>query len=176
MAGVTYQDYPHARLIVLWGVNPSASGIHLVPFVREAQKAGRTLVVIDPRATSLARQADLHLAVRPGTDLPVALALHRFLFEEGHADEAFLAEHTTGAERLRARAAEWTIERAADVAGIDAARSRAASPSCTSPPRRRWSAAAGASSATATAAAPRRRSWRCRRSPASSASAAAASR
>ena len=121
MAGVTYQDYPHARLIILWGVNPAASGIHLVPYLREAQKAGARLVVVDPRATSLARQAEIHLAVRPGTDLPVALSLHRFLFEEGHADQAFLAEHTTGAEQLRARAAEWTFERAADVAGIDAA-------------------------------------------------------
>ena len=61
MPGVTYEDYVHARLIVLWGVNPSTSGIHLVPFIKEARKAGATLVVVDPRATSLARQADLHI-------------------------------------------------------------------------------------------------------------------
>ena len=121
MAGVTYQDYPHARLIVLWGVNPAASGIHLVPFLREAQKAGARLVVIDPRSTSLARQADLHLPVRPGTDLPVALSIHRYLFEEGHADAGFLAEHTTGGDLLRARARDWTFERAAAEAGLDAA-------------------------------------------------------
>jgi len=121
MPGVTYHDYAHARLIVLWGVNPAASGIHLVPFLREAQKSGAQVIVIDPRATSLARQADLHLAVRPGTDLPIALSIHRFLFEEGHADEAFLAEQTTGAETLRERAREWTFERAASEAGIDAA-------------------------------------------------------
>jgi anaerobic selenocysteine-containing dehydrogenase len=121
MAGVTYEDYPHARLIVLWGVNPAASGIHLIPFIREAQKRGARLVVIDPRGTSTAHQADMHLPVRPGTDLPVALALHRYLFENGHADEAFLAAHTTGADKLRARAGEWTIERAARVAQIDAA-------------------------------------------------------
>jgi anaerobic selenocysteine-containing dehydrogenase len=119
MAGVTYQDYPHARLIVLWGVNPAASGIHLVPFLKEARAAGAKLVVVDPRATSLARQADLHLQVRAGTDLAVALAIHRFLFESGKADEHFLAEHTTGASDLRARAAEWTFERAAQVAGLD---------------------------------------------------------
>jgi anaerobic selenocysteine-containing dehydrogenase len=119
MPGVSYLDYPHARLIVLWGVNPAASGIHLVPYVKEAQKAGARLVVVDPRATSLARQADLHLAVRPGTDLPVALALHRFLFEEGHADERFLAAHTTGSSMLRPRANEWTFDRAAEVAGVD---------------------------------------------------------
>ena len=121
MAGVSYQDYPHAKLIVLWGVNPSASGIHLIPFIKEAQAAGATLVVIDPRTTSLARKADLHLAVRPGTDLPVALALHRVMFEEGHADLAFLEKHAHGADRLRAAAAPWTIERAAAEAGIDPA-------------------------------------------------------
>ena len=120
MPGVTYLDYVHAKLIVLWGVNPAASGIHLVPYIKDARKAGARLVVIDPRATSLARQADLHLAPRPGTDLPIALALHRYLFENGLADEAFLAQHTRGAERLRARAGEWTIERAAAEAGIDA--------------------------------------------------------
>src|SRR6476661_6623154 len=37
MPGVVYQDYVHAKLIVLWGVNPSASGIHLIPFIKEAQ-------------------------------------------------------------------------------------------------------------------------------------------
>ena len=124
MPGVTYFDYPHAKLIVLWGVNPSASGIHLVPFVRDAQKAGTRLVVIDPRRTTLARHADIHLAPRPGTDLPLALAIHHFLFENGHADERFLAAHTTGADRLRARAAEWPIERAAEAAGVEASELR----------------------------------------------------
>ena len=121
MPAVTYADYPHARLIVLWGVNPSASGIHLVPYVREAQRAGARLVVVDPRVTTLARHADIHLAPRPGTDLPLALALHRFLFEHSHADESFLARFATGTDELRARAAEWSIERAAETAGIEAA-------------------------------------------------------
>src|SRR5919108_4261370 len=121
MPGVAYADYPHARLIILWGVNPAASGIHLVPFLNEARAAGAKIVVIDPRRTSLAKKAFLHLQVHPGTDLPVALALHRVLFEEGHADQAFLDTHTKGADRLRAAAAPWTIERAAREAGIDAA-------------------------------------------------------
>jgi anaerobic selenocysteine-containing dehydrogenase len=95
MAGVSYPDYLHARLIVLWGVNPSASGIHLVPYVREAQRRGATLVVIDPRRTPLAGHADLHLAPRPGTDLVLALAVHRYLFEEGFVDRGFLEAHAT---------------------------------------------------------------------------------
>ena len=119
MPSVTYADYTHARLIVIWGANPSASGIHLVPFVREAQRSGAGLVVVDPRATPLARLADLHLAVRPGTDVAVALALHRHLFENGLADDAFLAARATGAGRLRERAREWTFERAGSVAGVE---------------------------------------------------------
>jgi len=119
MPSVTYADYVHAKLIVVWGANPSASGIHLVPYIREAQRAGAVLVVLDPRAAPLARLADLHLPLRSGSDVAVALAVHRHLFENGLADEAFLAAHTHGAERLRERAREWTVERAAGIAGIE---------------------------------------------------------
>ncbi|HXQ20120.1 MAG TPA: molybdopterin-dependent oxidoreductase, partial [Candidatus Acidoferrales bacterium] len=121
MPSVTYQDYLEASLIILWGVNPSASGIHLVPYVREGQKRGAKLVVVDPRTTTLARGADVHLAVKPGTDVAVALAIHRHLFESGGADEAFLRDHAHGVDRLRERAEPWTIERAAEVASIDPA-------------------------------------------------------
>jgi len=122
MASVVYQDYPAARLILVWGVNPGASGIHLMPYLKEARTAGATIVVIDPRATSIARQADIHLPVRPGTDLVVALAIHRHLFEAGRADQAFLDRHTTGAEQLRERARAWTFERAAETCGVPAER------------------------------------------------------
>ncbi len=120
MPSVTYQDYPHARLIVLWGMNPSVSGIHALPYLKEARDNGARIVVVDPRTTPVAKTADLHLPVRPGTDVAVALAIHRFLFEEGFADTAFLAAHAHGADALRARAAEWTFERASEVSGVDA--------------------------------------------------------
>jgi anaerobic selenocysteine-containing dehydrogenase len=120
MPSVTYQDYPEAKLIVMWGVNPGTSGIHILPFVKEARQRGAALVVIDPRMTNLARQADLYLPVKPGGDLAVALSVHRYLFEEGLANQAFLDEHTTGAAELRARANEWTFDRASEVSGIPA--------------------------------------------------------
>ena len=119
MPGVAYEDYRHARLIVIWGANPSTSGFHLVPHVRAAARDGATVVVIDPRRTPLAKRADIHLAVRPGTDVVIALAIHRFLFEHGFADESFLADRTHHADELRRRAAEWTVERAAAVAEVD---------------------------------------------------------
>jgi anaerobic selenocysteine-containing dehydrogenase len=121
MHGVAMDDFVHSRLIVVWGANPSESGIHLVPFIRQAQANGARLVVIDPRRTPLARQADLHLPVRPGTDVVVALSLIRELFETGSADLAFLNEHATGVEKLRRRAESWALARAAEVSGISTA-------------------------------------------------------
>lgn len=120
MPGVAYEDYPSARLIVLWGVNPAVTGIHLAPFLRQAEANGAKLVVVDPRRTPFARHAELHLPIRPGTDLPVALAVIRWLFETERADLGFLAKHARNWEQLRDRSQEWTFERAADVAGISA--------------------------------------------------------
>jgi anaerobic selenocysteine-containing dehydrogenase len=104
---------------VLWGVNPSATGIHLVPVIERARAAGARLIVVDPRATPLARRADLHIPLRPGTDLPVALAVISALFERGHADRAFLDAHATGTDQLAIRAARWSIDAAAREAEID---------------------------------------------------------
>ena len=118
MEGVAISDYPSARLVVVWGANPSSSGIHLVPPIQAACDAGAKLVVIDPRATPIAKQAHLHLAIRPGTDLAVALAVIRELFATGRADREFLDRHATRADELERRSAPWTLARAAGVAGI----------------------------------------------------------
>jgi anaerobic selenocysteine-containing dehydrogenase len=118
MGGVDLVDYKDSRLIVVWGANPSASGIHLVPVIQSAVKSGAGLVVVDPRRTNLAKKADLHLQLRPGTDLPVALSVIHWLFETGKADLEFLKEHATGVEELRRRAKDWTIKKAAQVSGV----------------------------------------------------------
>ncbi|MEO8701503.1 MAG: molybdopterin-dependent oxidoreductase [Kofleriaceae bacterium] len=120
MPGVALEDYEHARLIVLWGVNPSATSIHLVPVIERARERGAKLVVIDPRSTPLARRADLHLALRPGTDLPVALAAINAVFARG-ADRAFLDRHAMETDELARRAARWSIGEASREAGIEAA-------------------------------------------------------
>lgn len=120
MPGVALEDYAHAKLIVLWGVNPSATGIHLVPVIERAREAGAKLVVVDPRRTPLARRADLHLAPRPGTDLPIALAMIHAAFARGHADRDFLAQHAVEVDELHIRAAKWSIGDAAALAGVEA--------------------------------------------------------
>ncbi|HEX7880566.1 MAG TPA: molybdopterin-dependent oxidoreductase, partial [Candidatus Eisenbacteria bacterium] len=121
MPGISYLDFEKAEVIILWGQNPSASSIHLVPILRRAMDNGTKLIVVDPRATPLARLAHRHLAVRPGTDLPLALAIARWLFTNGRADEAFLAQHVSGVEAFRDRAMRWTLEETARVTGLAAA-------------------------------------------------------
>jgi anaerobic selenocysteine-containing dehydrogenase len=120
MPGVAYEDYPEARAIVLWGANPKVTSIHLVPFLRQAKRRGAFVAAVDPERHFSDDEIDLHLPVRPGTDLPVALAIARRWQETGRIDRAFLDRWTTGAETVLARAAEWSLERAAAEAGVAA--------------------------------------------------------
>ena len=121
LPGADLRDHVHSDLIVVWGCNPHATGMHHVAIVQAAQKRGAKLIVVDPRETALAGRADLHLAPHPGTDLVVALALIHELFERGWHDAGFLAEHATGVDTLRARAEAWPLAAAAREARLDPA-------------------------------------------------------
>ena len=120
MPGVAFPDYEAARLIVLWGANPWHSNIHLVPYLKKAREAGARVVLVDPRATGPRAYVDEWMPVRPGTDVALALALARCLAHAGNIDHAFLAAHTSGAERVLEAAEAWTLERAAAVTGLAA--------------------------------------------------------
>ena len=108
-----------ARLIILWGNNVTVSQLHLVPIINEARKHGAKLVVVDPRRIQIARQADLHLALRPGTDVVLAWALAAELERMGGLDQAFIAEHVLGAEAYLERARQMSLEEAARVCGLE---------------------------------------------------------
>lgn len=114
-------DAADAKLVVLWGVNPSASGIHLVPRVNAALKRGGALIIVDPRRTPLTRKASLHLAPLPGTDVVLAMAIARYAFEAKLADTAFLAENAQDVAAYRQACDAWTPERAAVLCGVPAA-------------------------------------------------------
>ncbi|MBI3855505.1 MAG: molybdopterin-dependent oxidoreductase [Planctomycetes bacterium] len=118
MAGADPMDVRRSDAIVLWGFNPSASGIHLIPWVREARAAGAFLAVVDPRRTPMAREADVHLPVLPGTDVAVAMAMIRTAHEENLVDRAFVDKWTRGADRLVQAAC--TPEEAAALSGVRA--------------------------------------------------------
>ena len=118
MPGIAFSDFAHAELIIIWGCNPAATGIHLLPHVQEARRRGAKMVVLDPRRNRLARQADLHLPVRPGTDVALALALANWFFENDRADLDFLAGNALQVDEFRRRASEWTLQRAASTTGV----------------------------------------------------------
>ncbi|MFI7151964.1 molybdopterin-dependent oxidoreductase [Nonomuraea sp. NPDC050022] len=120
-AGMDPEDLALSRLILLWGTNTLTSGHHLWKFVQDARAAGAYVVAIDPIRTRTADQADRHLAIRPGTDAVLALALLNVVLAEGAQDEEFLAEHTQGWESFREEILAYPVERAAEITGIPAA-------------------------------------------------------
>src|SRR5947207_4636855 len=89
-----------ADLVVLWGVNAAYSTINVMTLVKQARQRGAHVVVIDPYRTPTAVQADEHLAVRPGTDGALALAVMHVLIAEGLVDRDYIGRATLGFERL----------------------------------------------------------------------------
>jgi anaerobic selenocysteine-containing dehydrogenase len=115
------RDLPECRYLIIWGHNPASTGPHIVPFIRDAQRNGCVVVVIDPRKTLTARSADLHLQPLPATDGALALGMINLIFSEGLHAEAWLEANTIGWRDLRDRAAEYPLERVAAITGLDAA-------------------------------------------------------
>ena len=122
MAGVAFEDYAHAELILIWGANPKASNIHLVPYLREAKERGAFIAVVDPIQQLAGDLVDLHLPVYPGADLPLALGMIDTWARGGRLDEAFLECHTEGSDALLSAASRWPLERAAAEAHVDASK------------------------------------------------------
>lgn len=84
------QSYKKPSLIVIWGANPAATNIHLVPFLLEAGLRGTKLVVIDPLYTRTAELADLYIQIKPGTDGALATLLAKELIKEPRFDESYI--------------------------------------------------------------------------------------
>jgi len=108
----------HADLVVIWGGNPVHTQINVMTHALRARRRGATLVVVDPYRTGTAEQADLHLAVRPGTDGALACAVMHVLFEEGYADWAYLRRYTDAPEELAQHVATRTPGWAAPITGL----------------------------------------------------------
>jgi anaerobic selenocysteine-containing dehydrogenase len=116
--GIPPEQVEHSRLIVAWGNNVTWSNLHLTPLIDRARKAGGTLVVVDPKRTKIAQRADLHLPIRPGTDVVLAWAIAADLERTGGLDRAFIERHVAGFEEFMARARTWTLAAAARECGL----------------------------------------------------------
>ncbi|HWH92589.1 MAG TPA: molybdopterin-dependent oxidoreductase [Baekduia sp.] len=116
-----YADIAAADCLLLLGSNTAACHPIVWSRIRDRQAEGARVIVVDPRATPTAQAADLHLAVRPGTDLPLLNAMLCVLERDGLLDEAFIALHTSGFAETMEVARAWPVERAAEVCGVAAA-------------------------------------------------------
>ncbi|MET9454459.1 molybdopterin oxidoreductase family protein [Streptomyces canus] len=102
------EDIPKSGCVILVGSNLAETMPPSLRFFTELRENGGTLIVIDPRRTKTAEQADLHLMPRPGTDLALALGLLHLVVAEGLVDEEYVRERTAGWEDARAAAmAHW---------------------------------------------------------------------
>ncbi|MEU3842322.1 molybdopterin oxidoreductase family protein [Streptomyces sp. NPDC028635] len=102
------EDIPRTGCVILVGSNLAETMPPALRYFQELRENGGTLIVVDPRRTRTAEQADLHLAPRPGTDLALALGLLHLVVAEGRVDEGYVRERTAGWEEARAAAmAHW---------------------------------------------------------------------
>ena len=121
VGGIPFTELDSAAMIVVWGNNITTCNLHLTTLIREARDRGARLVVIDPKRTRIARDADLHLPVLPGTDVVLGYALAAELERIDGLDRAFINRSVHGAERYLAAARQFSVERAADLCGLAAA-------------------------------------------------------
>lgn len=118
--GTDPETYVYSKLIVVWGSNPVSTNPHLMPFIKKARQNGAQMVVIDPRRTRTAAQADWHLQPKPGTDAALALGMMHVLITEELTDPDYLAAHTHGYAELEARAMAYPPARVAEITGLSA--------------------------------------------------------
>ena len=116
--GTDPETYVHSKLIVVWGSNPVSTNPHLMPFIKQARRNGAQMVVIDPRRTRTAAQADWHIQPQPGTDAALALGMMHVLIAEGLTDPAYIAAHTHGYDALKERAMAYPPARVAAITGL----------------------------------------------------------
>jgi len=129
--GMRVEFFAESRLIIIWGSNSIGSNLHFWRYAQQAKRDGARLVCIDPRKSETAEKCHEHIALLPGTDAALALALMHELITHDWLDHDYIARHTLGwnssevSGGLRERALQWSPERAAGVCGVPAAQIRA---------------------------------------------------
>jgi len=109
---INFMDVEECDTFILWGVNLTETNGSKAVRVKDAvRKHGAKTVVVDPRPTRAAREADLWLRIRPGTDAALAMGMVNIMIENGWYDEDFVRDWTIGFDDLKARAAEYDLAR-----------------------------------------------------------------
>ena len=125
MAGVGRFTGPDPRemaksdLIVVWGTNPVNTQVNVMTHITRAKKdRGAKVVVVDPYRTGTAQVADMHIALRPGSDGALACAMMHIAFRDGYADRAFMADYADCPEALETHLASRGPDWASAITGL----------------------------------------------------------
>ncbi|WP_084380182.1 formate dehydrogenase subunit alpha [Sutcliffiella cohnii] len=113
-----WSDIKEADVLVLAGSNTAECHPLSMPYIWGARDKGAKIIVIDPRETKTALVADVHLDIRPGTDVAIGNGLLHVMIADGLVDEQFIEQHTTGYERLKEVVASYTPQRVAEITGV----------------------------------------------------------
>ncbi|MES2944824.1 MAG: molybdopterin oxidoreductase family protein [Pseudomonadota bacterium] len=118
--GMKVEFFAESKLIIIWGSNSIGSNLHFWRHVQQAKRDGAKIVCIDPRKSETAEKCHEHIALLPGTDAALALALMFELITNNWLDHDYIARYTLGWQALKERALQWPPERAAEVCGVPA--------------------------------------------------------
>jgi len=115
----SFEDLERAEVIIITGANVSETFPTLTHWIWRARDYGAKLIVVDPRMIPLARTADLHLPVRPGTDSALYGAMLKYLADHDMLDHDFIDNHTSGFQEALDAVQGYTLEWAEEVTGIE---------------------------------------------------------
>src|SRR5215471_18922631 len=123
VGGADPESVVHSDLVISWGADLAATNVHFWALAEEQKKKRRVpIVVIDPRRTRSARQADLYLPIRIGTDAALALGVMHILVRDRLANRDYIARHTVGFDRVeREILPKFTPARTAEITGLPVA-------------------------------------------------------
>ena len=117
------QEAQHSDCIVLWGINATATDVHILHDVNIAKKNGARVWIIDTHKTYTFSQAHEHIIVRPGSDGALALGMLHIIHRDGLADTDFIKEHVQGYDKLvKEVLLNFTPEKASDICGVSVER------------------------------------------------------
>ena len=118
--GMRVEFFAESKLIIIWGSNSIGSNLHFWRYAQQAKRNGARLICIDPRKSETADKCHEHIALLPGTDAALALALMHELITHDWLDHAYIEQYTLGWPALKERALQWSPERAASICGVPA--------------------------------------------------------
>ncbi|CAN6133266.1 BisC Anaerobic dehydrogenases, typically selenocysteine-containing [Methylophilaceae bacterium] len=119
-AGVDPESFIHSKFIIIWACNSVSTNLHHWHIIKEAQKNGSKVVVIDAYASKTAKEADWHICPKPGTDGALAMAMMHVIIDEGLVDQDYVDNYTVGYPELSEKAKDRTPEWAEAITGIPA--------------------------------------------------------